>query len=155
MHKLKPEDRNKLHNLSNPYQTDAKRVLTVCSAGLLRSPSMAVVLNREFGFNCRSCGVDDRYTLVPFSYALHQWADEIVTAELWMKNEIEGMVRSLAEDLMLDYKDVEVPIISLNIRDNYGYMDDKLQELIVEKYNENERMSALQHRLAKELNIKD
>lgn len=155
MFKLEPEMRNKLHNLSNPYQGGNKKVLTVCSAGLLRSPTMAVVLNREFGYNCRSCGVDDRYALVPFSHALHQWADEIVVAEQWMKNEIESMVRALAEEMSLDYEDIKVPINCLNIRDAYAYMDEKLQDLIVVKYNDLEAMSALQHRLAKELNIKD
>lgn len=155
MIKLEQESRNKLHNLSNPHQGEDKRVLTVCSAGLLRSPTMAVVLNKEFGHNCRSCGVDERYALVPFSQALHEWADEIVTAELWMKEDIEASIRELCERTNMSYEDVKVPIICLNIRDAYGYLDGKLQQLIVEKYNEAESMSALQHKLAKDLNIKD
>lgn len=155
MIELKQESRNKLHNLSNPWQGDAKKVLTVCSAGLLRSPSAAIVLNREFGFNTRSCGVDDRYALVPFSNALHQWSDEIVVMELWMKEDIIFSVKKLADELMLAYEDVEVPVTCLNIRDSYGYMDDELQELIVRKYNEAETMSALQAKINKDLNIRD
>ncbi len=148
-------DRNLLHNLTNPYQTDAKRILTVCSAGLLRSPSTAVVLNREFGYNCRSCGIDSNYALVPISHALIHWADEVVVMEQWMVNGVKDIIRAIFDganaDAMIDSK----TIICLNIKDSYGYMDEKLQELIVDKYNEVETASALQIRINEGLNIRD
>lgn len=155
MMKLERESRNKLHNLSNPYQGQSKKVLTVCSAGLLRSPTAAIVLNREFGFNTRSCGIDINYALVPFSTALHQWADEIVVVELWMKNEIERLVKELAAEQLMNYEDVEVPVVCLNISDSYAYMEDQLQALIVRKYDEDASMSALQKKITEDLNIRD
>ncbi len=42
----------------NPYQGKYKRVLCVCSAGVLRSATTAVVLSKEpFNFNTRSAGL--------------------------------------------------------------------------------------------------
>lgn len=155
MNEVQRADRNLLHNLTNPYQTDAKRVLTVCSAGLLRSPSAANVLHREFGFNTRSCGVDPRYSLVPISEALIVWSDEILVMEQWMQQEIESIIEDLYGNRGFESYLETKPIIVLGISDSYGFMEDKLQELIVEKYNESERMSALQLKIAKDLNIRD
>ena len=48
---------NRLGNSKNPYQGDFKKVLCVCSAGLLRSPTAAWVLsNAPFNFNTREIG---------------------------------------------------------------------------------------------------
>ena len=41
---------NQLANINNPYQGKSKKVLCLCSAGLLRSPTAANVLHREFEF---------------------------------------------------------------------------------------------------------
>src|SRR5574343_525749 len=70
--------RNQLANITNPYQTKAKRVLCVCSAGLLRSPTMANTLHKEYGYNTRACGSCVEFALIPISEALVYWADEIV-----------------------------------------------------------------------------
>ncbi len=37
-------NRNRWGNIDNPYQGSAKKVLCVCSAGMLRSPTAANVL---------------------------------------------------------------------------------------------------------------
>ena len=148
-------DLNLLHNLTNPYQTDAKRVLTVCSAGLLRSPSTAVVLNKEFGYNCRSCGIDSNYALVPISHALIHWADEIVVMEHWMIKGVEDVIKAIFGNANAESYISSKPIICLNIRDNYGYMDDNLQDVILRKYEEADTNSALQNRINKGLNIRD
>ena len=43
---------NRLANTQNKYQGKYKKVLCVCSAGLLRSPTAALVLSQEpFNFN--------------------------------------------------------------------------------------------------------
>jgi len=58
--------RNRIHNSSNPYQGKFKRVLCVCSAGLLRSPTTAFVLSQEpYNYNTRAAGIVDDYALVP------------------------------------------------------------------------------------------
>lgn len=48
---------NRIANASNKFQGSYKRVLCVCSAGLLRSPTAALVLSKDpYNFNTRACG---------------------------------------------------------------------------------------------------
>ncbi len=78
---------NRLANVANPYQGSRKRVLAVCSAGLLRSPTIAWILsNPPFDFNTRACGITKEYALIPLDDALITWADEIVVVEEYMKD---------------------------------------------------------------------
>jgi predicted protein tyrosine phosphatase len=148
-------NRNKEYNLSNHYQGDAKRVLTVCSASLLRSPTMAVILNKEYGYNCRAVGVDLEYALTPISQAHIIWADEIVCAEQSHKNRVIDFIKELWGDNDIDYTIKAKNIISLNIKDAYGYMDENLVKLIVSKYEDSKTMSELQSKLTEDLNIRD
>lgn len=67
--------RNQLHNITNWSQGDTKKVLTVCSAGLLRSATLQNFLIKEYGFNVRNCGTEESYALIPISEALVKWAD--------------------------------------------------------------------------------
>ena len=56
---------NRLANTHNPYQGDFKKVLCVCSAGLLRSPSTAFVLSQDpFNFNTIAAGINEDYALI-------------------------------------------------------------------------------------------
>lgn len=71
-----PSSRNQLSNASNPYQSSATKALCVCSAGLLRSPSIAKHLT-NLGYNTRACGTSMEYALIPISHALILWSDEI------------------------------------------------------------------------------
>ena len=115
---------NRMGNAKNPYQGDAKRVLCVCSAGLLRSPTMAFVLSSSpFNYNTRAAGISDDYALIPVDKVLIYWADEIVVAENYMYQIIEDM-----------FTDFEKPIISLNLPDTYAYRDPELIRLIKERY---------------------
>ncbi len=70
--------KNQIANSRNQYQNDDKRVLCVCSAGLLRSPTVAEYLNKKFGYNTRACGTSSSFALIPISTALINWADEVV-----------------------------------------------------------------------------
>lgn len=115
---------NKLGNCKNPYQGSNKKVLCVCSAGLLRSPTMARVLAEEYDYNTRAAGINKEYALIDVTDVLITWADEIVVAEDWMANEILSKFGS---------KD---NIIILDIPDKYGYMDKTLVKLIKERYEE-------------------
>lgn len=126
---------NALHNVTNPYQGTEKRVLCLCSAGLLRSVRLAQILQTNYNFNTRAAGVAD-YALIPISTALLEWADEIVCVEL----EIE---RQLMSDVVNTY-DAQSPkiyairdkIITLDVPDIYGRMDYELQEIILQQYKE-------------------
>ena len=111
---------NRIHNCTNPYQTKAKRVLCLCSAGLLRSPTTAVVLQRDFGYNTRSAGVNEEYALILADDVLYNWADEIVAVE-----------KSIANRVPKEWKN---KVITLAVPDIYSYMDKELQIRIKEQY---------------------
>lgn len=114
---------NAFHNVGNPYQGTTKKVLCVCSAGLLRSPTAAVVLSQEpFNYNTRAAGCNEEYALVPVSDLLLHWADEVVCME-------EEHLRAI-EDRIDGYKTV----IVLGIPDSFPYRDPALVDLIKEKY---------------------
>ena len=74
---MQKASRNQLGNTRNMYQGPAKKVLCVCSAGLLRSPTMAQVLAERMGYNTRACGTSQEYALIPVTEALLFWAEEI------------------------------------------------------------------------------
>lgn len=117
---VKAQGRNQLANAFNPYQSDRKRVLCVCSAGLLRSTTIAYYLTTTFGYNVRNCGTTLEYALVPISEALLAWADEIHVVE-----EQRAYVEVALEKIGLDRK-----IFSLDIPDQYPAFDEELLEII-------------------------
>jgi len=117
--------RNAAGVCNNHYQGDAKRVLTVCSAACLRSPTAAIVLNQEYGYNTKAAGVSLEYAIVPVTGRLLTWCDEAVVMENWQAHEIIGM---------LEIMHIDRPIVCLNIDDNYSYMQPELVELIKERY---------------------
>lgn len=119
--------RNQLTVAGNQYQTDAKKVLCVCAAGVLRSPTMAFVLHRKLGFNTRAVGSDIDWALIPISQALIVWADEIVFVDTKSFKELDTEC--------LDYiKDIGVPCTILNIPDNYDFGDRTLERMCFEQY---------------------
>lgn len=120
-------NRNRLFNTQNSYQNfnKYKRVLCVCSAGLLRSPTMARVLQEEYGYNTRAAGVSTEYALIPVDEYLLEWADEVVCADPVHMHCIYNSFPKYKKE-----------IICLDIPDNYGYMDEKLVEIIKQRYQE-------------------
>lgn len=70
---------NRFHNVTNPYQGSRTKTLCVCSAGLLRSPTLAFILSKPpYNRNTRAVGHSQEYALIPIDAALVHWADEIV-----------------------------------------------------------------------------
>jgi predicted protein tyrosine phosphatase len=116
---------NRLANANNRYQGTYKRVLCVCSAGLLRSPTAALVLSQEpYNFNTRAAGLTPEFALVPVDDVLLLWADEIVC-----------MDRKQAVEIRNRLGDEERPIVVLEIPDNFRYRDPELIKLIRESYD--------------------
>ena len=108
---------NRFWNAKNPYQGDAKKVLCVCSAGLLRSPTAAVVLaNPPFNYNTRAAGIDKDFALIPVDEVLIEWADEIVCMSLDQQMALEEMT--------------DKPVHNLDIADDYERMNPTLVKLI-------------------------
>lgn len=117
--------RNAAGVCNNTYQGEAKRVLTVCSAACLRSPTAAAVLNQEYGYNTKAAGVSLEYAIVPVTGRLLMWSQEIVVMESWQAHEIIEMLEIMGLDR---------PVICLNIDDNYCYMQPELVSLIKQRY---------------------
>lgn len=117
---------NRRANSSNPYQGNYKRVLCVCSAGLLRSPTAALVLSQEpYYCNTRAAGLEANFALIPVDDVLLGWADEIVC----MTPEQQDILAYKIETLGF-----QTPVICLKIPDNFGYRDPELIRLIKEAY---------------------
>jgi len=111
----------RLSNTKNPNQGNFKKVLCVCSAGLLRSPSTAFVLsNPPFNFNTRACGMNPIYALVLLDEILIEWADEIVIMESSQLNTIKKLTNK--------------PIVVLDLPDYFSFREPELLTLIKEKY---------------------
>lgn len=112
----------------NEWQGKHKRVLCLCSANMLRSPTMQVVLSSEpFNYNTRSAGTYD-FALIPVSAELLSWADEIVCAD----TEHVQKVLAVADNVSPLIK--AKPIVNLRIPDIYEYRHPELMLLIEERY---------------------
>lgn len=128
--------RNNLGVIFNAHQGRTKKVLTVCSAGCLRSPTAAHVLaSPPFNFNTRCCGISKEYAIVPISEALVAWADVIIVMEEWMVNEVNKIQEGLATDLEHSmYEFTYKQVINLDIPDNYDYRNPDLVACMTEEF---------------------
>lgn len=127
-----------LHNVTNPYQGPEKRVLCLCSAGLLRSATAATVLQNKYNYNTRNAGVAD-YALILVSTALLEWADEIICVEQEVDVQLMNDIRLLVNQGLWveeDIDEIRRKTITLNIPDIYDRMNPTLQRIIIEQYEE-------------------
>ena len=112
---------------SNSFQGDYKRVLTVCSANMLRSPTIALVLSMPpYDYNTRSAGTAG-FALIPVTEELLMWADEVVCADTEHAIDVR--------DKMMKYQ-LDKPIVNLRIPDNYEYRNPELIMMIRRRYDE-------------------
>lgn len=118
--------RNQLYNIHNDGQGGTKKVLTVCSAGLLRSATLQNMLIREYGYNVRNCGTVESYALIPISEALVLWADEIVFVNRKNYEDVEEELPGGVQD----------KIFILDIPDQYAFNDPELVEICKKQYKE-------------------
>jgi predicted protein tyrosine phosphatase len=114
---------NRLNVAHNRYQGETKTVLTVCSAGVLRSPTAAHILSAApYNFNTRSAGLTEEYALIYVDEILLEWAQAIVCME---KGQEKELLKRL-ETLGLTHK----PVYCLEVPDQFPYRDPKLVELL-------------------------
>jgi predicted protein tyrosine phosphatase len=93
-----------------------RRVLCVCSAGILRSATIAWVLSNEpYRCNTRAVGLGD-YALIRVTPQLLQWADEIVCAD---KEQVDASTRM-----------TDKPVHCLHIPDQYEFRSPELVSAI-------------------------
>ena len=129
---------NALHNVTNPYQGKEKRVLCLCSAGILRSARLAQILQQDYNCNTRSAGVAD-YALILVSTALLEWADEIVCVEQEIEMQLMNDIQLLVNQGLWVEEDIDgirQKTITLDIPDIFDRMSPTLQRIIIEQYEE-------------------
>lgn len=118
--KIRQYDKSVIYN---PYQGMDKKVLFVCSAGILRSATAARIYGRKYNTRCAGTGL--QYALIPLNEILMDWADEIV------------FVNSYNYDQAGFYFDL-VPytdkIKVLDIPDEYEHMDPRLIDHFYQQY---------------------
>lgn len=122
---------NRMHNARNPNQGSALRVLCVCSAGLLRSPTMANVLHDRYGFNTRAAGAVDAFALIKVDPVLFAWADQIVCVNDDVARALEAKFHDTPHN----------DILVLNIPDQYEWNDKRLKDAIIEQYSQKAGLS--------------
>lgn len=125
MKKLKDDTnrflKNRLHTATNPNQGDRWKVLCVCSGGVLRSPTAAVILSQEpYNCNTRAVGIVEGFALIPIDKVLLEWSDEVVV--------MDGMMEYGIRDM-----GYEKNIVNFDIPDMFDYMEPELIELIKEQ----------------------
>lgn len=110
---------------NNHYQGSDKRVLFVCSAGLLRSATAARIYAKKY--NTRAAG-SAPYALIPVSHELLLWADEVV----FVNHE-----NYLATKIKFDLDEIKARgtiITVLNIPDHFDHMDEDLIRVFEQDY---------------------
>ena len=122
-------NRNRFWVAENRFQNfeNFPRVLTVCSAGVLRSPTAAYVLSKDpFNYNTRACGLDLDFALIQFDEVLAVWAEKIVVMDFSQKRKVTELLQGwdlFGSKLVLNF---EIP-------DDYDYRDPSLCQLIYNK----------------------
>lgn len=128
----KTEQIFKLHSpWDNSSQGKALRVLFVCSAGLLRSPTGAAWGIKTQGWNTRSCGSEE-YALILLTPELIMWAQRIVFVNPANFDSAIARFKGTFVEVYVDlqgYKTFDVAelikskAVVLDIPDNYDYGD--------------------------------
>jgi predicted protein tyrosine phosphatase len=121
---------NRFHNISNPYQGNLKKVLCVCSAGLLRSPTLAYLLSGDpWNYNTRAVGTDVGHALIPVELIHLVWSDLIIC----MNGEQERFLKEMKKSSKWK---VRAKIVCINVPDAFEYRDPALIELLKERIKE-------------------
>lgn len=104
----------------NQFQGSDKRVLFVCSAGILRSATGARIYAHKYNTRCAG---SEAYALIPVTSDLLLWADEVVFVN--PENHV-----SVSRKFDLD----RTPHRVLNIPDSYEHMHPELIKAFAAQY---------------------
>lgn len=124
-------NKNREHNIGNPYQGTYTKTLCVCSAGLLRSPTMAWLLSQPpYNHNVRAVGTDESFALICLDEALLIWADLILCSD----DDSYYKTLNKVKEYDLSPKRLE-SIFNLHIKDSYEYRNETLINILTDKFN--------------------
>jgi len=99
------------------------KVLFVCDANRLRSPTAEAIFSRHPTLQVRSAGLSNEAT-VPLSLDLLEWADVIFVMERRHRNIIHSRFKDIYQ---------RKRIICLYIPDEFEFMDPELVQLLEER----------------------
>jgi predicted protein tyrosine phosphatase len=108
---------------ANPYQGNKPKILFVCSAGLLRSPTGAAVAVKR-GYNARSCGSHREYALIQLSANLINWAQHIVFVNQDNYNRAMAVFKNTRYE-----EDIKHKSVVLDIPDSYEAFHPMLEQI--------------------------
>ena len=109
--------------IKNICQGTSKKVLFVCSAGILRSATAARIYSRKYNTRCAGTGLT--YALIPLTELLMEWADEIVFVHPTNYDQAGAHF-----DLVPYMEKIKI----LNIPDEYNHMEAQLINHFEEQY---------------------
>lgn len=112
--------------VKNPFQGPDKKVLFVCSMGILRSATAARIYAHKY--NTRSAG-SWHDALIPLSDMLLAWADEIVFVN---RDNYNSVKRTLEEENV--FLDTDFNVKVLDIPDHYPHMHPELIKAFEDQY---------------------
>lgn len=118
---------NRKWNAKNPHQGNFERVLCVCSAGLLRSPTVANVMATTGKYNTRAVGLEAAFALIPVDDVLLEWADSVVCMDFEQAMEVTDKLGFKGD------------VYNLQIPDDFGFMQEELVDIV------KQRIDNLQH----------
>lgn len=117
---------NDMTTFDNTYRPN---ILVVCGRNKKRSRTAESILKNDFRFNIRSAGMSSSSN-VEISERLLDWADLVFVMERGYGVRIRGIFRHM--DLP--------PIETLDIEDQYDFMDEELIELLRNRINKTLRI---------------
>ena len=112
--------------VNNPYQGDDKRVLFVCSMGILRSATGARLYANRYNTRAAGTWAD---ALIPLTDQLMAWAQEIVFVNKHNYEQVKDWYNEKHSSFDDDFN-----IKVLNIPDAYPHMHPKLVQAFAEQY---------------------
>lgn len=128
---------NRLANCHNTFQGDHKKILCVCSAGMLRSPTAAHILSSApYNFNTRAVGTVPEYALIPIDEALIVWADVIICMDFKQAEIVYDLQKDILNSFTSLNDFVLKPVHNLNIEDDYEYRNPHLISILENKFKE-------------------
>lgn len=107
--------------VANPYQGKDKKVLFVCSMGILRSATGSRIYGHKY--NTRCAGTYDE-ALIPVTQMLLEWANEIVYVQKHNYDHVAAVYGNIYDHKT---KVIDIP-------DNYEHMHDEIIKAYQEQY---------------------
>lgn len=126
--------RNRTMVAKNDCQGNFKKVLCVCSAGVLRSPTLAEVLSQPpYNFNTRAVGSATEFALIPIDPVHVIWADDIIVFSDDAFASVLNIIESLNEGSSVPF---HRKITLFNVPDYYNFRDPELVSILKQKCEE-------------------